>query len=614
MDPVFINSLGKFLPGNAVTNDEMAAYLGEVDSHSLRIGRRVLKQNGIRQRHYAIDRAQKSRYRNSEMAALAVADALSRSGATVRDIDLLSAATSQGDVLLPGFASMVHAELGNPSCEISTSHGVCASGVLAMKTAYLQVGSGLKSAAVACASEFPSRLFKSERYRMEDGERARPSFDEEFLRWMLSDGAGAAVLQRHPNPSGISLRVDWIEVKSYADRYDTCMTAGANRNSDGSYGPSWLDYTDFVAAAKSGAIHLKQDLRLVDDVIKVSVDFLLELTERGRFVPGEIDHLVVHYSSGAFIERIKSSLSHVGLRFDAASWFSNLSRVGNTGSASLYLLLEELFYSGRLQPGDRILCAVPESGRFVSTYLHLTAVRGEDRPRQTRSAAVPQRKEEDLPDSIMRRLARVWLDFETDLERVPLVRRVLNGTISMGDYRRLLCNLRQQVVDGSCWIARAVSSMDERALQLRSQFLLHAREEHRDYELLEHDFLRVGGELAEIRSTEKNVGSEALSAWMFHRASQPNPVDLLGAMFIIEGLGQRLASTWAERIRGALGLSEDAVSFLSYHGAADEVHLDRFRAALESPLVDEVTADRIVRSAKVTARLYRLQLEELDVR
>ena len=74
---------------------------------------RVLAQNGIATRHYALDRQQRTLFRNSEMAANAVRDLLARV-ALAGDVDFLAAATTQGDLCVPGFASMVHGELGFP--------------------------------------------------------------------------------------------------------------------------------------------------------------------------------------------------------------------------------------------------------------------------------------------------------------------------------------------------------------------------------------------------------------------------------------------------------------------------------------------------------------------
>jgi hypothetical protein len=211
-----------------------------------------------------------------------------------------------------------------------------------------------------------------------------------------------------------------------------------------------------------------------------------------------------------------------------------------------------------------------------------------------------------------RGLARIWIDFESGLATVPLIARLLGGRLRVEDYRRLLLNLRQQVVEGSRWIARAASSLDAGHGELRSLFIRHAVAEHRDYLLLEKNYVAAGGDPALIAATPKNVGSEALSAWMFQAASQANPVGLLGAMFVIEGLGERLAAPWANAAQRQLGLADEAFTFLRYHGANDGDHLDMFGEALGLAVGTPAEADDVVRHARVTARLYRLQLEEID--
>jgi 3-oxoacyl-[acyl-carrier-protein] synthase III len=171
--------------------------------------------------------------------------------------------------------------------------------------------------------------------------------------------------------------------------------------------------------------------------------------------------------------------------------------------------------------------------------------------------------------------------------------------------------VRQQVVEGARWIARAASNITIDNFPLRSMFIAHAAEEHRDFQMIERDFIASGGAPEEIENSEKNIGSEALSAWMFHRASQENPFDLLGAMFIIEGMGMRMASRWGEKIREQLNLDERQVTFLLYHGTNDGLHFARFENAIDSGILTEESVKRMVKTAKVTARLYALQLEEL---
>jgi 3-oxoacyl-[acyl-carrier-protein] synthase-3 len=130
--------------------------------------------------------------------------------------------------------------------------------------------------------------------------------------------------------------------------------------------------------------------------------------------------------------------------------------------------------------------------------------------------------------------------------------------------------------------------------------------------MLERDYVAVGGLLEEIQTAQKNVGSEALSAYMFQEASRPDPLHLLGAMFIIEGLGARKAARWADLLVDQLDLNEDQISFLRYHGGADEEHTKLMYELFESPLITPDIARNVVKTAKVVARLYALQLEELD--
>jgi 3-oxoacyl-[acyl-carrier-protein] synthase-3 len=618
--PVFINALGKFLPGDPVTNEEMEAHLGLVGGKPSRLKSRILRQNGIRSRHYAIDREGRVLFRNYQLAARSVLDALKHAELSLQKIHYLAAATSQSDLLAPGFASLVQGELRLPACEIASLHGVCASGMMALKGAYLQVRAGEKANAMVTASEFTSRffrhgLFEETRLFKETG---RVSFDAEFLRWMLSDGAGAALLENRPNSRGLSLRVEWIDLISYADRFDVCMYAGANKLSDGRLDRSWYDYTNFAEAARDGAILLKQDIELLDNVVGLGVNRYFALLDEKRFQPADVDWMVCHYSSHIFRGKIFELLERGGGMIPEERWFTNLYSKGNTGSASIFIMLEELFNEGPLKAGQKILCMVPESGRFVISFMMLTVVDSkaaipepDDEASEAMAEAADPAPMGDLPAVLLRRLAQVWVEFESRLHQVPVVDKIDRGKLRLEDYRLLLLNLRQQVMEGARWISRAASNITIDAFELRSLFIGHAADEHRDYQMIERDYVAVGGTLEEITRAEKNIGSEALSAWMFHRASLENPFDLLGAMFIIEGLGNRLAKRWGTKIKEQLGLKNDQVSFLLYHGENDEKHFEKLENAINSGLLTDTLIERIVKTAKVTARLYALQLEEL---
>jgi len=657
MYPVYINSIGKFLPGEPVSNDRMEDYLGKINNRPSKVKQRILKSNGIQQRYYAIDEQQNTIYQNSQMAALAIRDALDKTSNQTKfdpaTIDLLACATSWGDLLLPGFASMVHGELPElPPLETSSNYGVCCAGVTALNYAASQVELGKRRNAIAVASEFSSRLFKSTKFEAETAIKAGKQlpFDTEFLRWMLSDGAGAFLVQNHPNHQGISLKVEWIELVSHANAYPVCMYAGTPPETAQK---SWLDYPDYATAAAEGAMNLRQNIRLLDQVIKLGVEGWLRLIEIGRVKPTEIDWLLCHYSSHFFRSQIVELLDKAGCMIPEEKWFTNLYTRGNTGCASIYLMLEEIFNSGKLQPGQKVFCFVPESGRFTTAYMMLTVVGNSSQnsraiaPNQSSIVSIPnsinpktqlmiepileivssdsqvdqldQHTLENLDQStttaattsadLLRKLALVWLEFERKLQSVPIIYRLNRGEFTLEDYQALLKNLRPQVVEGARWIARAASNMID--FRLRSTFIGHAQDEHRDYQMLERNYVAVGGNLEEIVSAEKNIGSEALSAFIFHQASQENPVDLVGSMFIIEGLGNNLAAKWAEQIKSCLGLTSEQVSFMAYHGANDEAHIGKLNAILNAEWMTPAIADRIVRTAQVTARLYQMQLEEI---
>lgn len=212
----------------------------------------------------------------------------------------------------------------------------------------------------------------------------------------------------------------------------------------------------------------------------------------------------------------------------------------------------------------------------------------------------------------LQQLLRVWFDFERGLNRVPIIRRLESGTFTQDDYLSLLLNLRQQVIEGSRWITRCASSFDRDYSDVRSSVISHAKDEHRDYEMLEADYLEAGGKLADIQNTPRNIGTEALHGFLMYRASHSNPLDLIGGMWIIEGLGQKMANSWADRINDLLNGNNRFVNFLRYHGENDSTHMEKLYSLLDRLCTSESSSASIVKTAKVVARLYLLQLEEID--
>ena len=372
MKAVFITSIGSFLPNHPIANDEMEDYLGKIHGINSVAKSRILAQNGILQRYYALDLDQQTTHSNTQLAAQAISKAVDRIHVLPENIQLLVTGTTQGDLLVPGFASMVHAELGWPACEIASFQSICVSSIMALKHAYLQIKCGECNLAVIVGSELNSRWLKASRFETQDLELY--SFKAEALRWLLSDGAGACVLADQPRKREPSLKVQWIEWKSHVIEYQLGVYAGTVNYRD-DLPLTWQDYKDIAEAAHDGAMNLKQGDWPFEQVLQTGIDHYLELIKKGKIIPDQIDWVCCHYTSDSLKQSIKNNLERLGIDIEDQKWFSNLSTKGNTGAAAIFITLEELMYSRKLKNGDHILCMVPESGRLMTAFIMLEVVK-----------------------------------------------------------------------------------------------------------------------------------------------------------------------------------------------------------------------------------------------
>lgn len=378
MSNVYINAVAKFLPNQAVSNDQIEAVLGMVNGQPSRARAIVLRNNKIVSRYYAIGRDGRASHTNADLTFEAIKQVLNHAKIDGRDVDLLSCGTSTPDQLLPAHASMVHGLWKNRPMEVNTNSGICTSGMNALKYAYMAVHTGSAARALATGSERVSSWLRADKFNHESEKLAalqqNPmiAFEKDFLRWMLSDGAGAMLLSNTPNDETPSLKVHWIEGVSFAHQLETCMYAGATKEQGAIV--SWSDI-DPNAWLDQSVFSIKQDIRLLEtNIIAKGVESLKLVLTRQSTPVEEIDHFLPHISSFVFKDKLKSGFEQAGIHIADHKWFINLDRVGNVGAASIYIQLEELFHSGSLRKGEKILLSVPESGRFSYVYALLEVI------------------------------------------------------------------------------------------------------------------------------------------------------------------------------------------------------------------------------------------------
>ncbi|WP_343688578.1 beta-ketoacyl-ACP synthase III [Chitinophaga sp.] len=378
MNEVYITRLSKFLPNEPVGNDEMESILGLVDGKPSRARLRVLGNNKIKTRYYSLDKNGKSTHSNAEMTAEAV-KGLFDDKFPINKMQVLACGTTSPDQLLPNHAAMVHGLLKCQPVELIAATGACAAGMQAFKYAWMSIKCGNSANAVSTGSEKFSSWMLSEKFEPETDRvkliENNPiiAFEKDFLRWMLSDGASAALFQNKPNENGLSLRVDWVEIASYANELETCMYAGAVKNEDGTT-KGWIDMTP-EEWAQDSVFSFKQDTRLLGkNIVPSGAQMWKELVEKYNLDLEKLDFFLPHLSSEFFRFKIDEEITRLGVPIPQEKWFTNLVKVGNVGTASPYFMLEELMNTGMLKKGQTIVMMVPESARFSYAYAHLTVV------------------------------------------------------------------------------------------------------------------------------------------------------------------------------------------------------------------------------------------------
>ncbi len=379
----YIVATGSYLPGEPISNDDMENYLGLVGGKPSRYRRRILQSNGIKERYYALDQDGNPTHMTDQLAAESIKNALMDLNADHDSLDMIAVGSTFPDLLAPGIASMVHGRIGGKNADILSCAGICGAGAAAMKSAAISVIAGQHKRVVACGVERVSVILRGSRFKKEseidrDENDSRIAetykyFNADFLRWMLSDGAGAFIIDNKPKDQGISLKIEWVETASYANELPTCMYMGTSNPNSPDTSNTWWNQKDLSEVDNLGLLLLRQDTKLLSEhIVDIVVKFAEELKQKNYFKDQEITWYLPHISSYFFYEKLQTLMVERGFDIPDERWFTNLAHKGNTGSASIFIMLDEFIRSGKAKDGEKILLMIPESGRFSVTYALLT--------------------------------------------------------------------------------------------------------------------------------------------------------------------------------------------------------------------------------------------------
>lgn len=354
----FITRIGAFLPGEAIDNSQIPDFMGELDGEA-DVRRKILRMNGIKSRHYALDREQRPTHDVYELGALAAQDCL---GPGPHDIGCLSAGSTNTPLVGPGIASILHDRLAGrglvtEGVEISSSSGICSSSAQALVHAARAIRCGDHGSALCLGVEQPSAILKSSFIDPPDDRQLHAEnptqskwFMSVFLRSMLSDGAGAFLLEGQTGPSGVSYRIDWTHSQSYAHVAPLCMRL------------------------ESSSQLLSQDVSILAEHLGPCVhDFVARALADNDESLSSYDMILPHLSSFYFRRHLLGVFDEL-CAGESVPYWTNLKTCGNTGAASIFIMLDEFTRVRSPADGDKIMLFIPESGQFNFVFVSLTAV------------------------------------------------------------------------------------------------------------------------------------------------------------------------------------------------------------------------------------------------
>jgi 3-oxoacyl-[acyl-carrier-protein] synthase-3 len=346
MPRAVVRSTGSFLPGEAITNEDMANLVGPLPPD-------VLEGIQVKRRHWMVDPSTgEHRINNSQMAVAAVEDALGAAGLAAEDIELLVLSTASPDYLLPPLVTLVQSSLGIEKCATMELRSGCAGAVEALDVARMYIERGVYRNAVVIGSEAISPLLVPVfRGRDPDDIRMRDRMNP----YNFGDGAGAIVLMP-------------------ADASDKGGIVGSAIACVGGLRDPGMQ---IIGAGTHAPIHEQLTAERL-------VDLKVDVVESGRFTPHvltegltevlraagtsaeDIDLCIIpEGNAGYVVEELKAAglLTPEWLALDGKI-YENLTEVGATGSAAVPLALDDAWRKGRIRPGERVMLLAIETSKW----------------------------------------------------------------------------------------------------------------------------------------------------------------------------------------------------------------------------------------------------------
>ena len=190
-----------------------------------------------------------------------------------------------------------------------------------------------------------------------------------------------------------------------------------------------------------------------------------------------------------------------------------------------------------------------------------------------------------------------------DLLTTPIIRAAVDGEVGLPAYIAFLTEAYHHVKHTVPLLMACGAHLPEHYEWLRQALAGYINEEMGHHEWILDDIRACGGDADAVRAGQPAIPTEIMVAYAYDTIQRGNPAGFFGMVFVLEGASVQLAHLAAKGLREALGLPEQAFTYLTSHGALDVSHVQYFES-LVNRIDSQAERDAIVHCAKVFYRLY----------
>lgn len=298
---------GSYLPKKVADNHFLSTIVDTDDEW-------IRQRTGIKERHLS-----NGKEGTTYMATHAAEAALENAGITADELDMIIVATVSADTYVPSTSCQVQGAIGAIRATCFDLNAACSGFLFAMNTAYAYIEMGMAKTILIIGAETLSR---------------EVDWSDRSSCILFGDGAGAAIMRQEEGKGGLIASV----TGSDGSQGDVLTCKGRGIQNPFHQSKRKKDYLRM-----EGQAVFRFAVTMVPRCIK-------QILKKTGYDTEDIKFFVLHQANVRILELIAKRL-----KVDIDKFPMNLDRYGNTSSASIPILLDELNWNNLLEPGDKIV-------------------------------------------------------------------------------------------------------------------------------------------------------------------------------------------------------------------------------------------------------------------